>query len=1220
MSGPWEDYQQPAATGPWDDFQPEAPAQGVGKAFMAGLQGSSGGLAVRGKLPDIHLDHESSAWYERLAHGAGGFVGDIPAGIVGLVGGGAAGTAAAPGVGTAIGAGAGMMAVPAAIREAYMQAYTKGEIANSGDFLARTGLVLASAGKAGVVGAVTGGVGKYVGIGMTAAGVGAGTKAIAATGAEATAATVSAAALEGRLPDLQDWMDNAIFIAGMKGVAHTPAAVKAVSDKFSTIYRQTGKTPMEVMADASKDPSIVEDLGKDIPNIVIEGQPKETFYHGTKEKFDTFDPTLGSTPGSWFTKDQAAASSFGEAKAYTVDVKNPASMADLAEARKEAAKSGLDPMQDQQAFNRAVIDNLEAKGFDGIRDSKFNGAGGKGENVVAAFRAEQIKPADPLAPYEKTAQDSGIPEAYRGMAAETFVSEAMPTEKLKAVIDKPFADIPDVKMPEGLNLKYFENFDQLEALDARMTEVFKDEINAQRGGTQKWADIVSKGEDLLRTAAGEEAVSLLRREAGTTDNSAKIYARGALMTKALTEAQEAVKTALAAPEEVRGQMMADAMAKVNTAAVLKANFTGASAELGRAMGFLRYMKDASKQVDAMDRVMSAFSENPEVMMRAMANADTMAEFSALVGAATKPDFFAKYMDYRRASLMSGYLTVARNTFGGALMLGKNVMVDAYSALSSKLTPGADPVPFSKAAGRLTGYTLAAGTMFKEAARTFREAESIKEGVKDLSTTAWESAVEKSGGVKPLAVSWEGNLIEKAAYLQAKGVFGANTLIDGMMRNFGFYGEVYSRAAEEAVSRGLTPGSKQFMDYLQDRVSNLTEKDTAAGNKTGAEVVFAGETGPLLGKVYKTLNEWKYLKAIVPFVGVPGKMLEAGSRLSPFAPLVKSWRDDVAAGGERAQRANAEAALGQIMWATTANMFRDEAITGYGPAEPDKRAVWLMTHQPYSIKIGDNWYNYGQALQPIGPMLGMVADTMQLFDHMTPEEQRDIPKYAFLAFKNSIGNATMLQGASDFFSIFTDEGSMMKFMRNFTVSNLPAAGFLGNVAQGLDPYQREVNNIFDAIRSRIPFAREGLNAKIDALGNPVAEPDKLTGVIPSKSVPVNTDKAATEAARLRIGVGKIPDYIELPAGKDKNLGRVELTPAEKDTWAKNAGQMANAILQGSVNAPDWDTLPDQTQRIIMKAAFDRAREYGRKTMMSPERLQTEFSRIGQGVERNFSQQK
>ena len=134
------------------------------------------------------------------------------------------------------------------------------------------------------------------------------------------------------------------------------------------------------------------------PAPALEG---EVFYHGTRRgEIPVFDPTIGSTTGSWFTKNKAEAEKFGEARAFTVDVKSPASMQDFAQARREVAQSGLDIMEDRQAFNRAVIDNLQAKGFDGVRDKEFKGAGGVGAEVVAAFSPEQIKPVEAPAKIE----------------------------------------------------------------------------------------------------------------------------------------------------------------------------------------------------------------------------------------------------------------------------------------------------------------------------------------------------------------------------------------------------------------------------------------------------------------------------------------------------------------------------------------------------------------------------------------------------------------------------------------------------------------------------------------------------------------------------------------------------------------------------------------------------------------------------------------------------
>ena len=116
-----------------------------------------------------------------------------------------------------------------------------------------------------------------------------------------------------------------------------------------------------------------------------------TVFHGTKEEFSQFDTMAGSTPGSWFTTAREGAEQFGSVKEVNLSIKNPGSVADLAAARIQAAKDGFDAMEAPRAFNEAVIKNLEAKGFDGIHQTNFKGAGG-GE-VWAALRPEQIRPA-----------------------------------------------------------------------------------------------------------------------------------------------------------------------------------------------------------------------------------------------------------------------------------------------------------------------------------------------------------------------------------------------------------------------------------------------------------------------------------------------------------------------------------------------------------------------------------------------------------------------------------------------------------------------------------------------------------------------------------------------------------------------------------------------------------------------------------------------------------
>ena len=250
------------AKAPWESDPVAYPAEPsltgrISRAWTAGYQGSVAGLVDRGRLPDVVLDPQHSKWYERAVSGLSQIVNEGPESIAGAVVGGMAGGTAGP-LGALLGAGGGSFAVPAAIRESLIQAYTKGEVTGIGDFFDRAAIVLKQAGKEGVIGMFTAGAGKAAQVGSVAAGLGAKGTVAAVTGAELGALTVTPAALEGRMPEPQDFLDAAVLLVGLKGATHG-------ATKLMEVYKATGKTPLEVAADAKADPTIAEDIAKGGP-------------------------------------------------------------------------------------------------------------------------------------------------------------------------------------------------------------------------------------------------------------------------------------------------------------------------------------------------------------------------------------------------------------------------------------------------------------------------------------------------------------------------------------------------------------------------------------------------------------------------------------------------------------------------------------------------------------------------------------------------------------------------------------------------------------------------------------------------------------------------------------------------------------------------------------------------------------------------------------------
>ncbi|HEX3139206.1 MAG TPA: hypothetical protein VHQ87_04085, partial [Rhizobacter sp.] len=268
----------PVAKQPWENDAIVAPApgprvaSGIGDAWTAGYQGSLAGLADRNKLPDVVLDPHHAKWYEKLVAGASQMVNEGPEMIGGAVAGGAGGAvvgSVVPLLGTAaggvVGAGAGAFAVPTAIRTSLVQYYEQRDGVSSADFLTRAGIVIKATGKDALVGAATAGVGAGVTklatplLGRTGA-------TVAATGAEVGTMTVAPAALEGRLPEPEDFLNAAILVGGLKGAG-------AAAGKLRSIYAETGRRPEQVLADAKNDPTIAADLTAPAPGALEKFSP-----------------------------------------------------------------------------------------------------------------------------------------------------------------------------------------------------------------------------------------------------------------------------------------------------------------------------------------------------------------------------------------------------------------------------------------------------------------------------------------------------------------------------------------------------------------------------------------------------------------------------------------------------------------------------------------------------------------------------------------------------------------------------------------------------------------------------------------------------------------------------------------------------------------------------------------------------------------------------------
>ncbi len=253
------------------------------EAFAAGWNMSVTGLALAGKKPDMTIaDHAS--FMERMAYSGGQLIGDLPVAVTGFAWGAAAGAAAGGGSGAAaaapsgeaaapatvpigvavggvVGAGFGSAALPEGVRQGMLTYYgTKdGTLRSWADIMNASLHGIAETGKQGVIGAVAGKLGGMVGGKVLSAGA----SPAVALGADATtqalAGTAVGGALNGHVPDKEDFATAAAlaltFHAGATATkVFRPASASRVQKNLEEVYRETGIPPWQAADQSSRTP------------------------------------------------------------------------------------------------------------------------------------------------------------------------------------------------------------------------------------------------------------------------------------------------------------------------------------------------------------------------------------------------------------------------------------------------------------------------------------------------------------------------------------------------------------------------------------------------------------------------------------------------------------------------------------------------------------------------------------------------------------------------------------------------------------------------------------------------------------------------------------------------------------------------------------------------------------------------------------------------------
>lgn len=741
-----------------------------------------------------------------------------------------------------------------------------------------------------------------------------------------------------------------------------------------------------------------------------------------------------------------------------------------------------------------------------------------------------LKPAEKAARkkvhvIEKPLEDIANPKTVADTAAE--VMDKVPgiensKEMIKQANDITNAELKNFKTTDShqVNFDTIEGGEDVTATIAQMAEINKVEIDEARRGVITDEMLTGLANDL-----GQDPNFLkdfLTREGGTAVNAETVLA-----TRQMLE-QSAVRLKGLA-EKVASNDATD-IDKLNFSKQWQfhrqfmSKFMGMRAEFGRGLrAFGVNMNDMEQS--KIGEVMSMVANDMDINRIAdqIATMDTTKGINGLVQAqdslGTKG--MKVFVENFIASILSGVKTQIVNTSGAALRLGMDIPDTMTASIVGKMMPDSqEKVMADEALAKMFG---------------------LVNGFQDALQTGWKVAktAEPYGGIDKLDMLHQKAISSEYLGLQKDSITGKmvdtyGTIvraplervmggIDGFFKVLGERSQLAALAYRKAAQSGLE--GDEATKYLNDLMTNPTPDMIQSMEDFALDVTFQkplGETGQAFQNV---VNKSPALKLFVPFIKTPTNLMkQAYLERTPLGLFTQQYKDDVAAGGARAQMARAKMINGTMLATSALTWAMSGTITGSDPKDSKARNArhetgWRPRSFVFENEDGTKEYVSYDRAEPFSYILGTISDLVEYQDQVryddpdsdADKQVEDAVAGLVAAFATNTVDKTFMTGIQSIMQVMTDPKRYGKnYIANMMNGVLPMSGIRRDLAKIDDDLAKEAFTVVEKLKRSTPGFNKDLPNRLDNYGDPIRYDTVLN---PWPKVAETKDKVKLEVQRL-----------------------------------------------------------------------------------------------------------
>lgn len=693
---------------------------------------------------------------------------------------------------------------------------------------------------------------------------------------------------------------------------------------------------------------------------------------------------------------------------------------------------------------------------------------------------------------------------------------------------------------------------------------------------------ISDGQVLdLADALGLNPEELSKRKLGAAFNAEQIVAARKLLIQSAMELRDLGEKA-ASGNETDLTAYAEARARH---IMIQGQVSGITAEAGRALRAFRELEGGSEAAALGDFLkentgLDLFQLQEEA--KKISTLDSTQKVSKFIQDSKKPTYKDMILEYYINALISGPITHIRYSVGNALNALWTPLVEIPTAagigkIRETITGEVNPnrIYLGEAGAQLHGIVQGSKNGWQAAGQAWKTGISPALATEESSGAPFgqKNRVSASGVIENRAIPGP---IGKALTLPSKGVAAIHSFFKGLRYEQNIQGLSYRNAMIE----GLKEGTDSFTNRVAELGTNPSEEMMTEATSEALKELYMSPTeyNSLAGKLTSAVNSNLAAKIIVPFMKIGSQITRnAFIERTPLGLLSEDVRGKAfyAEGVSAGDMQLAKMATGVALIGGISALALEGLATGDGPADPNKRAIWLLNHRPNSIQIGSLTIPY-QGLGSLGMLMRFSANMTETAQGWSEEEGNKLAK-VFIGITRSVLDENFMRGMKDMLdAVYHPEEYGENYIKQFVTNWLPFSVGLGQVSKIIDPSQREAYDIFEAAQKRTPFSSE-LEPKRDKFGEilPNGSNDRYAN-----------DPVVARMESLNMGIGRI----------DKKINGVQLTPKQFDDYSRLAGRFTKMRLNNYVAIPQTRELPPAIQIKTMHTMIEDARQQARTIIM------------------------